>query len=38
MRKQMLFILSTLALLIYPLSVSAQSSFSFVAGREQCSR
>ena len=28
MRKQMLFILSTLALLIYPLSVSAQSSFS----------
>ena len=28
MRKQMLFILSTLTLLIYPLSVSAQSSFS----------
>ena len=28
MHKQMLFILSTLALLIYPLSVSAQSSFS----------
>ncbi len=28
MRKQVLFILSTLALLIYPLSLSAQSSFS----------